>query len=140
MLLVQEDNQKNSKEQTTSLVINHNGITNDDYKPPMKRPPQNSFELKPYTSLTTISPNISTPRTMKIRTKSLKDSPKILPKEEVFHDERVNQQKKPKPIRTPVDSSRSQQTSGYKKADRCDQNYCTTPDCRCGGTDIPGIK
>ncbi|CAG2113845.1 unnamed protein product, partial [Medioppia subpectinata] len=32
----------------------------------------------------------------------------------------------------------SVQTASYAKADKCNPQHCRTPDCRCGGTDIPG--
>jgi hypothetical protein len=121
-----------------SLVINHKSSTND-YKLPMKRPPQNLYEDKPLTNpSTTKRPNISTPKP-KIRIKPQKVKKVIQknkPKKVVEED--IEYYQNPKPTQTPIHSE-PQQNSRYIRAEKCSPEYCTPPDCRCGGIDIPGI-
>jgi hypothetical protein len=53
-------------------------------------------------------------------------------------EEDIEKYQNPKPTQTPIHSE-PQQNSRYIRAGKCGPEYCTPPDCRCGGIDIPGI-
>jgi hypothetical protein len=133
MIVSIEEKQKIIKNPTNySLVINHKSSISD-YKLPPKRPPQNLYEDEPLTK-----PNISTPKP-KIRVKPhvvKKVIKKNKPKNVIEED--IEKYQNPKPTQTPIHSE-PQQNSRYIRAGKCGPEYCTPPDCRCGGIDIPGI-
>jgi hypothetical protein len=124
-----------------SLVINHKSSISD-YNLPLKRPPQNLYEDNPLTNpSTTKRPNISTPKTrIRIKSQKVKKVKKVIKKNKpkVVIEEDIEKFQNPKPTQTPIHSE-PQQNSRYIRAEKCGSEYCTPPDCRCGGIDIPGI-